>query len=95
GLISQLRRAAISITSNIAEGFSRHTYKQKINFYSIALGSLTELQNQIIVAKDIKYINTAQYDEIFAQSIIVHKMINGLIKTSKIYLENHPALHNS
>jgi four helix bundle protein len=52
-LIDQLRRAAISITNNLAEGFSRRGSKEKIQFYSMALGSLTEVQNQIIVAKDV------------------------------------------
>ena len=55
-LTSQLRRAVVSITSNLAEGFSRTSYKEKANFYSIALGSLTESQNQLIVALDINYI---------------------------------------
>jgi len=45
GLVSQIRRCAISITSNIAEGFSRKSKKEKINFYHISLDSLTELQN--------------------------------------------------
>ncbi|MDD5626597.1 MAG: four helix bundle protein [Patescibacteria group bacterium] len=45
GLVSQMRRCVVSITSNIAEGFSRQTYKDKICFYSRAQGSVTELQN--------------------------------------------------
>src|SRR3989344_224377 len=52
GLTSQLRRAVVSITSNIAEGFSRFSYKEKIQFYSIAFGSLTEVQNQLLISKD-------------------------------------------
>ena len=52
GLVNQLRRAAVSITSNIAEGFSRKTYGEKLQFYCIALGSLTEVQNQILIAKE-------------------------------------------
>ncbi len=51
GLISQMRRCAISITSNIAEGFSRQSYKEKLQFYSMSLGSVTELQNQLLVGK--------------------------------------------
>ena len=47
-LIDQMRRAAISITGNIAEGFSRHGFKEKLQFYYMALGSVTELQNQPI-----------------------------------------------
>lgn len=84
GLTDQIRRAAVSVTSNIAEGFSRGSYKDKSNFYSISLGSLTELQNQLIIARDIGYITSG--DEIFDQTVIVHKLINGLIKASKNYL---------
>ena len=46
GLVSQIRRAAVSINSNLAKGFSRDTLKDKCNFYFISLASLTELQNQ-------------------------------------------------
>lgn len=53
-LTTQIRRAIISFTSNIAEGFSRSTAKDKAHFYSIALGSLTEVQNQLLIAKDLK-----------------------------------------
>ena len=83
GLTSQLRRAAVSITSNIAEGFSRQSYKEKINFYSTALASTTEVQNQILIARDVKYINQKKFMEIANQTVIVHKLINGLIKYQK------------
>lgn len=83
GLSNQLRRAAVSITSNIAEGFSRQSYKEKVQFYSISLGSVTEAQNQILVARDIKYIDDNQFQKIAQQTIIVHKLINGLIKGSR------------
>ncbi len=83
GLVSQMRRCAVSITSNIAEGFSRQSYKEKIQFYSIAQGSTTELQNQLLIAKDVNYITKEKFQEIAKQSVIVHKIINGLIKKSK------------
>lgn len=78
GLISQMRRAAISITSNIAEGFSRNTSKDKYQFYSIAEGSLTELQNQLIAARDLDYLPSDKFQECGKQTIVVHKLINGL-----------------
>lgn len=56
GLINQMRRCSVSITSNIAEGFSRNSWKEKLQFYSMVLGSLTELQNQLIIARDVGYI---------------------------------------
>ncbi len=83
-LTNQIRRAAVSVTSNIAEGFSRPSYKDKIRFYSMSQGSLTELQNQLIVAKDIGY-KAGQYEEVWLQTVKVHKILNGLIKKSKEY----------
>lgn len=82
-LTSQLRRASISFTSNIAEGFSRHSYKEKVRFYSMALGSLTEAQNQLLIAKDIGYLLPEQFQELAKKTIEASKMINGLIKKSK------------
>ncbi len=55
-LTSQMRRAAVSITSNIAEGFSRHSLKEKLYFYNTACGSLIELQNQIIISYELGYL---------------------------------------
>lgn len=88
GLISQMRRAAISITSNIAEGFSRQSYKEKLQFYSMAQGSVTELQSQLLVAKDISYISDMEFKELDGQSIKTHKIISGLIKSSKTIIHN-------
>ena len=85
-LTSQMRRAAVSISSNIAEGFSRRGRKEKIMFYSMALGSLTELQNQMLVAKDVGYIDSNSHQRFDEKSVVVHKLINGLIKgVSKLH----------
>lgn len=84
-LVDQMRRCAISITSNIAEGFSRKSYKEKIQFYSMALGSTTELQNQLLVAKDVGYITKEQFNSLAYLTVEVHKLINGLIKGAKKY----------
>ena len=85
GLTSQMRRCVISITSNIAEGFSRSTSKDKCQFYSIAQGSLTELQNQLLIARDVGYLKNGKFQEIAQQTVIVNKLINGLkrIKNTK------------
>lgn len=88
GLCDQLKRATVSITSNIAEGFSRSSFKEKVQFYSMSLGSLTEAQNQIIIAKDLKYISILEYNNIIDQIIIVSKLLNGLIKKTKSYIHN-------
>ena len=88
GLVSQMRRCVVSITSNIAEGFIRQSYKEKLQLYSIALGSVTELQNQLLVAKDIGYVTNEKFKEIADQTIKVHKITNGLIKSSKTIIHN-------
>jgi len=82
GLTNQLRRAVVSITSNISEGFSRHSMKEKAQFYSMALGSLSEVQNQILIAKDVAYISEKYFQEISEQTVSVSKILNGLIKSS-------------
>ena len=91
-LTSQLRRAVVSITSDLAEGFSRTSYKEKANFYTIALGSLTESQNQLIIALDINYVEKADFEKVWGQSVTVSKLINGLLKSTRGY---QISIHNS
>jgi four helix bundle protein len=88
GLSNQLRRAGVSITSNIAEGFSRRSYREKTQFYSTSLGSLTEVQSQILIAKDVGYIDTKDFQEIADETVIVSKLMNGLIKKTKTFIHN-------
>ena len=83
GLIDQMRRSAVSITSNIAEGFSRQGIKEKLQFYYISEGSLTELYNQILIAKDIKLVNNKSFEGIENQIIKVGKILTGLIRSTK------------
>jgi len=83
GLIDQMRRSAVSITSNIAEGFSRQGIKEKLQFYYISKGSLTELYNQILIAKDIKLVNNKSFEGIENQIIKVGKILTGLIRSTK------------
>lgn len=78
GLTIQMRRCAVSFTSNVAEGFSRTTRKEKYQFYSIAQGSLTELQNQLLIARDVGYLEEDEFQKAAEQSIKTHKLINGL-----------------
>jgi four helix bundle protein len=86
GLVSQMRRCAVSTTSNIAEGFGRSSYKEKIQFYFVAQGSLTELQNQLLISKDVGYIVENDFKPVANQSVKVHKIINGLIKGARAFL---------
>lgn len=80
GITNQMRRSAVSITSNIAEGFSRATKADKNHFYTMALGSLTELQSQLLVSRDVHYLTEATCDELTELTIIVQKLVNGLMK---------------
>lgn len=79
-----MRRCVVSITSNIAEGFSRQGIKEKIQFYYMALGSLTELQNQLLVARDVGYLPKEKFNELAKQTVEVNKLINGLIKNIRL-----------
>lgn len=83
GLSDQMRRCAVSITSNIAEGFSRKGTKEKLQFYYMSLGSVTELQNQLLISRDIGYIKNIEFQELAEKTVEVSKLINGLIKSLK------------
>ncbi|NLC31606.1 MAG: four helix bundle protein [Candidatus Moranbacteria bacterium] len=83
GLVSQMRRCVVSITSNIAEGFSRKSTKEKAQFYFISLGSITELQNQLLISRDLKFIKEKDFQEVGQQTVVVQKITNGLIRFIK------------
>lgn len=85
-LVDQLRRAAVSITSNISEGFYRRTSIDKSHFYYISLGSLAEIQNQLILSRDLEYINNNSFQKLGKESVEIHKLINGIIKSSSTKL---------
>ena len=82
-LVSQMRRCAVSITSNIAEGFTRQGKKEKIQFYFMAKASLTELENQIIISKDLKYISGGEFQKTIEKTELVGRLLTGLIKSVK------------
>lgn len=82
-LTNQMKRAVVSITSNIAEGFGRQGYKEKVQFYYLAQGSLTELKNQIFIARDICYISSQRASELLEQADTAHRLLQGLIRKSK------------
>ncbi len=80
-LVDQMRRAAVSITSNIAEGFGRRGVKEKVQFLYLSLGSGYELQNQIIIARDLDYMTKEEYEKMENQLQLVSKLINGFIRS--------------
>ncbi len=84
GLISQTRRASVSIESNIAEGFARFHYKDRLNFYFQARGSVSEIESQLITSKDLDYIKKKEFEEIYGQAEKVGRILSGLIRSTEI-----------
>ncbi len=89
GLTSQITRAAVSIGSNIAEGFDRYSKKDFIRFLIIARGSISEIQNNLYIALDLKYINQDDFQEAYALAKELGKQINGFIKYLRLYDKNN------
>ena len=83
GIISQLRRAAISVSSNIAEGSSRWSQKDQARFYEIAFGSLIEVLNQLIFAQDLEYLSPDKMEIIRPKIDGIGRMLNGLRQATK------------
>jgi four helix bundle protein len=85
GLTSQMQRCSLSVSSNIAEGFGRHSINDKLHFYVMARGSLTELQNQLIVAYDVGRLTKSQFDVLSDLAITTHKLLHGLMRSTRNY----------
>lgn len=83
GIISQLRRASVSITSNIAEGFGRKNGKEKIYFYRIAHGSLIEVKSLAFVLRDTGMIDLKIFEELYLYISETQALLIGLIKSTK------------
>lgn len=81
GLVSQSRRAVVSISSNIAEGFGRFSAKDKHHFYTMAKTSLAELQNQLVIARDLEYVLPDTFDSLYLQSENVGALTKGLMRS--------------
>lgn len=90
GLTSQMRRAAVSIPSNIAEGRSRKTRKDFVQFLRIAHGSLAELESQIEIASQIDSTKHIDYTHVLTLIEEIGKMLNGMIKKLEIKHSNLP-----
>jgi four helix bundle protein len=80
GIINQLRRASSSVGANIAEGFGRFHYKDKIKFYYNARGSVCEVQNFLFLSQDLKYLTKKEARKIFLEYEQLNKMINSFVK---------------
>jgi len=82
-LTSQMRRAAISITSNIAEGYGRYSYQENIQFCRTSRGSVNEVLDQLYVALDENYITKEEFNNLYKEGREVEKAINGYISFLK------------
>jgi four helix bundle protein len=76
----QIQSAAVSVVSNIAEGFSRRTTKEFIQFLFIAKGSAAEVQSQLYVALDQGYINQEKFNELYSKSDEVARLLSGFVQ---------------
>lgn len=81
GLISQIRRSAVSIPSNIAEGNSRRSKPDYLQFLKIARGSCAEAETQLIISKNLGFLNEDDYLKLNQEIIEISKMLNGLINS--------------
>jgi four helix bundle protein len=86
GLSSHIQRAAVSIPSNIAEGHARDSTQEFLRFIVIALGSLAELETQLILAEQLEYIDTFKLQETLAKTDEIQRMLRGLQKSLKAKL---------
>jgi four helix bundle protein len=84
GLRDQIRRAAVSVMSNVAEGFERGGNKEFLQFLWIARGSVAEVRSQLYVALDAGYLGQAAFDDLTTRTIELSKVLTGMIR----YLED-------
>ncbi|SDB20406.1 four helix bundle protein [Flavobacteriaceae bacterium MAR_2010_188] len=83
GLSSQVKRSSISIPSNIAEGYGRDGKKEFLRFLNISMSSLFELKTQLEIAMNLKFLNDNVFNEIYADSREIERMLSSLINTLK------------
>ncbi len=80
GLVSQIRRSAISIPSNIAEGYGRKSTGDYLRFLQITMASLFEMQTQLEIAKNLEYIDRQRFNELYEMSREIERMLSRLIE---------------
>jgi len=83
GLSAQIRRAASSVTANLAEGYGRYSYQENVQFCRISRGSLYELRDHLTTALDAGYLPKARYEELNAMAISAVRLVNGYIRATQ------------
>lgn len=86
-IVDQMKRAVASITANIVEGFGRKSYKEKLQFYYQAKGSLLELKNFLLIAQDVGYLNETSFKALMDQADLVDQLLQGFIKKTKTFIK--------
>ncbi len=79
GLVNQIRRAAVSVASNIAEGRRRGTDADFAHFLHMAYGSLAEMETQLLISNKLSYITDKEYEHVRSQTLEIGKMLHGMI----------------
>ncbi|MGB4800228.1 MAG: four helix bundle protein [Candidatus Saccharimonadales bacterium] len=83
GLTTQIRRASVSVTSNIAEGFGRRSQADRLRFYDMARALLAEVQSQLLIARDVDYMDKTIFNQLAIMAVDAHKILTGLINATK------------
>jgi len=87
GIAGQLRRATISISSNIAEGYSRKSKKDQVHFYNISFSSIMETLNQLIISNDLEYLDDNLLAELRKDIHVISLMLNNLVNSIEKKIE--------
>lgn len=91
-LADQLRRASISISSNLAEGSGRDSYREKIHFIGISYGSLMEVYSQLQLSVDLGYLSESRFLELRNDIIVISKMLSGLRASFKKMIDDNTSV---
>ena len=83
GLVSQMRRAAVSVPSNIAEGYARGTDREKLHFLRISSGSMSEIETQLMLSLNLGYVSQEAFDELSEKVTSLWKQLNALVSSLK------------
>jgi len=81
GLTSQIRRSAVSISSNIAEGYGRHSDKELVRFLFISLGSASEIETQLLISQRLKFLDNESFEKLNRDILEIIRMLSALIKS--------------
>ena len=96
GLTAQMRRAAVSVVSNIAEGQARNSHREFLHFLSNAKGSLVEVETQLFVTRNLNYVREQQIAAVLKQTDEVARLVSGLMKSLRLKdAEQHAAAAGS